>query len=409
MIEKGKTKRISNYYSDNNATKIIIALSFFFLIKPSLDFGAPLAHQNEQRIRSEGVTALIGNRAIERDRAVQDALRNAVQRAVGTYVSSETLTKNYKLVYDRILTRAQGYVKDWEILSEKVDGDLFRVEIEASVGLSSIENDLAAIGLLLERKNLPRVLVLIAEQDISFRGDAAFSANLSMAETTFLNKLTERGFYCVDNNIAKAALSRERALKLIEGDLRAAQAIGHEYGAEMVIVGKALATAQQVSQFEGTGFKSVRADISVRAVNVDTGRILAADSASRPSAQLSEQAAGAQAIRDASAVLSDKIIAAVLAGWSQETSSSGLIQIHVAGLRSLSDLEQFKNVLRDKIRGVESIYQRDYSLNSARLEIRLAGDAQSLAQDIQRTRFVFCKAFVTGVSQNVVMVRLEFN
>ncbi|MDD8025790.1 MAG: hypothetical protein PHI34_04700 [Acidobacteriota bacterium] len=372
---------------------------------------ASFAGQKEQQIFAKGETALIGNRSIEHDRALQEAQRNAVEQGVGVFVNSETVTKNFKLVYDKILTKAQGYIKSYEIISERPDGDIYRVEIEAVVLLGSVQNDLAAIGLLLERKNLPRVLVLIAEENISQRGGAVFSADLSMAETTFLNKLTEKGFYCLDAKTAKASLSRERALKLIAGDQRAAQAIGLEQGAELVITGKALATPQDISdlpQMQGSGFKSARAEITARAINVDNGRILASDSHSEAGAQISEQSAGAEAIRRTSTVLADRIIARILAGWTEETSSTAVVQIHVAGLRSYSDLERFKNVLRDQIRGVESIYQREFALNSARLDVRFAGDAQMLAQDIQRTRFVFCRAYVTSASQNTIMVRIEF-
>ncbi len=65
-----------------------LVLLFFFSLSPL----AP--GQQVQTITAEGVGVVIGgDRAIARDQAINDALRKAVEQAVGTLVSSETWCK----------------------------------------------------------------------------------------------------------------------------------------------------------------------------------------------------------------------------------------------------------------------------------------------------------------------------
>jgi hypothetical protein len=72
----------------------------------------PAFGQQSQTVTAEGVGAVFGNdRAIARDQAIQDALRKAVEQAVGTLVSSETMVQNFQTLNDKIYTQTQGYIQ----------------------------------------------------------------------------------------------------------------------------------------------------------------------------------------------------------------------------------------------------------------------------------------------------------
>ncbi|MEO0224689.1 MAG: hypothetical protein ABIL76_06330, partial [candidate division WOR-3 bacterium] len=70
--------------------------------------------QSEKTIISEGVSS-INNVSIDvaRDRAISDALRNAIEQALGTYIESQTIIDNYQLIEDNILSKSKGYVKSY--------------------------------------------------------------------------------------------------------------------------------------------------------------------------------------------------------------------------------------------------------------------------------------------------------
>jgi hypothetical protein len=100
-------------------------------------------------VEATGEAAITGNRSLARERAVEDALRNAVAQAAATLVSGEARGHDAQLVSDRILTGASGYVQSHEVLETRQDGRAIRVRVRAVVGLDRLAGDLAAIGLTL--------------------------------------------------------------------------------------------------------------------------------------------------------------------------------------------------------------------------------------------------------------------
>ncbi|MBW2635662.1 MAG: flagellar assembly protein T N-terminal domain-containing protein [Deltaproteobacteria bacterium] len=116
---------------------------------------------------AEGVGVIeAGNNALARDQAIRDALRIAVEQAVGTMVASETLVQNYEVLRDQIYAKTQGYIKTYTIIDEKEEGTLFRVTVQAQVTQGNLQDDLMALGLLLARKNMPRIMLMVAEQNV---------------------------------------------------------------------------------------------------------------------------------------------------------------------------------------------------------------------------------------------------
>ncbi len=68
---------------------------------------------------AEGVANIGNDPAAARDKAIEDALRRAVDQAVGAIVESETLTENYQLISDRIYSHSSGYVQTYNVISRK--------------------------------------------------------------------------------------------------------------------------------------------------------------------------------------------------------------------------------------------------------------------------------------------------
>ena len=80
------------------------------------------------------------------DEALTQALRNAVEEAVGTYMTSTTRIENDELIEDKILSLSRGFIKDFKKLSEmKVDGEI-KVTVAAIVTGTQILETLKASG-----------------------------------------------------------------------------------------------------------------------------------------------------------------------------------------------------------------------------------------------------------------------
>ena len=102
---------------------------------------------DHQTVTVWGETRVTDDPVADRQRAVGQARRNALERVVGTYVSSSSRTRNFQLVEDRIYTRSTGFINSYDILQEK-RAQTHRVQIRAQVSLVPVAEELRASGLL---------------------------------------------------------------------------------------------------------------------------------------------------------------------------------------------------------------------------------------------------------------------
>jgi hypothetical protein len=205
--------------------------------------------QQAQTITADGVGAVMGNdRAIARDQAIQDALRKAVEQAVGTMVSSETMVQNFQTLSDKIYTQTQGYIQNYRILSETPGPNVHQVTIQATVAMGDLEKDLQALGFLLGQVGKPRIIILVAEQQIGHQyysywwgAHRGTQADLNVAENTIMDRFREKGFDIVDHQAQAGKIKVPPAFQVVELSDRNAITLGKQVDAEIVIIGKALA------------------------------------------------------------------------------------------------------------------------------------------------------------------------
>jgi|GEM_PF-6714550 len=72
-----------------------------------------------------------------RELALKDGLRSAVEKAVGTLITSETAVSNSTLIRDNVLSYSAGYVEDYKVVSEELS--LGQVRMNLTVQVSSLK------------------------------------------------------------------------------------------------------------------------------------------------------------------------------------------------------------------------------------------------------------------------------
>lgn len=377
---------------------ILLLASCFLFVSPSYS-------QQITSITVEGIGAIVkGDLAIAKDNALNDALRKAVEQAVGTLVQAQTLVDKYQLISDEIYTKSQGYIKKYSVISERPDLNqgILKVTIQADVSIGDIKNDLNAIGLLLERKNKPRMMVIIDEKIGS--AESGYSPNLSESETVIIQKFTEKGFNFVDQATVKKNIKRNMALQAIAGDDSAAAAIGLEYGAEAVIIGNAVAKLAGKG-IAGTEMKSIHASVTARAVKADTGEILATASEKGATAHLDETAGGALAIKKASEKIASNLIDQIITKWSGEVGGQTTVQLVITGIDFVG-LNKFKTIIQSQVRGVLKLNQRSFTAGVAVIDIETRTNAQSMAEELAMKNFETFKVEIIGLSANKIDIKV---
>jgi len=376
-----------------------------FCILYSVFWVLPSYSQQITSITVEGIGAIVkGDHAIAKDNAVNDALRKAVEQAVGTLLQAQTLVDKYQLISDEIYTKSQGYIRKYSVISERPDLNqgILKVTIQADVSIGDIKNDLNAIGLLLERKNKPRMMVIIDEKIGS--AESGYSPNLSESETVIIQKFTEKGFNFVDQATVKKNIKRNMALQAIAGDDSAAAAIGLEYGAEAVIIGNAVAKLAGKG-IAGTEMKSIHASVTARAVKADTGEILATASEKGATAHLDETVGGALAIKKASEKIASNLIDQIITKWSGEVGGQTTVQLVITGIDFVS-LNKFKTIIQSQVRGVLKLNQRSFTAGVAVIDIETRTNAQSMAEELAMKNFETFKVEIIGLSANKIDMRV---
>ena len=375
----------------NTLLKIIITL--FILSSSSLSYP-----QEITTIKSDGVGNIIsGAKSRARDMAIEDALRRAVEQAVGTFISSESLVKNAVLVNDSIYSHSRGYVKGYTILQESADGDLYRVTLESRVSIPGIKDDLEAVGLLMTRKHKPRIMVVIPEHHINRTiPDPA-------GETEIIKRLLEKGFKVVDQSQVSRIRNNDQVRAAIKGDTSLAIKIGLEQGAEVIIIGEAF--SEYVGLILGE-MDSCRARIEARAIRTDTGEILAAGSKDAAGLDITQSLAAKKALQKAGSELGGYLIEQILAGWSSEVTNVASMVLVVNGL-DYDQFMDFKSALLESVRGIKAIHQRTFTNNRAVAEIDMKGDAETLSGELSRGNFKDFKVRITDFSANRLIISVS--
>jgi len=385
---------------------------FTFLFIATLPCQLLFAASETLDATAEGVAVIIDNNtALARDQAVQDALRMVVEQAAGIMVASETLVQNYELLRDQIYSKSQGYVRNYQVIDEKVEDTLYKVTVQAKVSEGNLKDDLMALGLLIARKNKPRIMIMVAEQNVGMHyysywwGLKAGHADINITENTLMENLTQKGFNVIDHGVKAQHIEISNPYRIESLSDNAIKTLGNLFDAEVVIYGKAL--AKLAGSVMGTSMKSAQADVSLRAVNTDDGQVIASSSDHAAAVHPSEVTAGANALKIATNSITDQLVAQITDRWNRDLSSGGMIQLIVSGVQSYRHLVTFKETVQKRVRGVSGVHQRDFNAGVATLDITSVTSAQGLADEIAMIDYGEFAIEISSITQNTIELQMK--
>ena len=138
-----------------------------------------------------GQAAVVNNDvALAKERAKKDAFRNALEQVAGVKVQSVTTVKDFQLVSDAVSAKAEGMIKEYKILEEKVEGGVASVKIDAMVSKSVVED---GFPLLLMEANNPKVAFIIAERMAGQTDFSLANQERGKTENLMIDYFTQRG------------------------------------------------------------------------------------------------------------------------------------------------------------------------------------------------------------------------
>lgn len=290
-----------------------------------------------REVVAEGRAAVgVGGIIAARKAAEAQALRNAVEKTLGVFVSARTLTQNYILVRDTVSTHASGYATLQSVLRETVslDGREVTATIRALVSLRPLAEQLKA-------SRLTRAWRVFVPKG----GPSAQSAR-----TQTESALEQAGFVVVSS-------TRDADLLV-------------EITPEWQTASKTpLDTAAGLMTMHG-----VRAQVSLRATRKGTGEVVAALSAPATRLHVSEETARQEAAETAARALSPRLVDALLLLPARDFSTIALQVKNLNGAARMAKLEDALQTLP----GVRSVLRRSYQKGAGTWELDISTETAPL-------------------------------
>jgi hypothetical protein len=373
----------------------------------------PALADEVQTTEATGAGAIADDNVLAaKEKAKDDALRNCVQQVAATVVTAATETDQAQLLSDKIYSHSTGYVRKFSVLEDKQDGNTWVMKLRCEVSEGKLDEDLMAFGIAYRRAGMPRIMTLVAEQAVDASQAAGWwqgggnTADLRVVENAFMERMEKSGFTFVDPEV----LAGKVKLDAIGADpnLQQAREIGKLSGAEIVVIGRAIAKPLGTMALTTGTFYAAVANVSARAVRTDTGEVIAAaEFTSRAGQGFEQGTAGRNALSEGGRQLARDLFAKIGKIWSKEQSGGKRISMAVRGVDDYARLAAFKTTLMNGVRGVKDVQERSMEDGRADLEVTLTGTSQSFATELATRKFQGFTVKIRKVTANAVEVELK--
>ena len=226
---------------------------------------------------------------------------------------------------------------------------------------------------------LPRVMVIVDEKSL---GTIATAEVEAMA----VKKLTALDVPVVDQDMVRANIARSQQMLATAGDNRGAAALGTQFGADIVLIGEAVAkpSARRIAD---TNLRSYQAVATLRAVRTDNSATLAAASEDVTQVGLEDVSGSAKALRAAGEKALDAILPEMLAKWTPANASGEAanafphrVEMTVGGVDQMWKLKAIRDNLRSRTQEVRNVAQRSYTAGVAEFSLESALPPEELSE-----------------------------
>ena len=337
----------------------------------------------------------------DKESALRDASRNAVEQIVGTMVDSKTLVSNAVVALDTIYTKSQGFVTNQEILSQDERDGMVHVRARIDVNTNPDSQLMSNLNMIMSL-NDPRIAVIVLKQN----GQGQVTGHDTIAESALNDRLLSLGFtHVIDANIV-SSLENAQLLNQIYNGSSGITSLGQSLGADYVVLGRTRAQSQGISLPDGKGgyeptlLKTGNATLSAKIIKFDTGDIVGTFTSTAKGVENSEEMAEQKAIQQVSDEAAKKLeekfrhfssIAEAAVRMEVYTNDYGAVQQLVQDLRALPV--------------VQNVYLREHQNGKAILSIETTERPDTLVQLLRRQTNL--GLFIASVTANNIKLSVS--
>lgn len=315
----------------------------------------------------------------DKNEALRDAARLAVEQVVGTYIDSRTLMKDLMIQLDEVYKKSQGYVKNIQILKEEKIGDsLYRVQAKIDVDTTPDGKLIDEITMLMQL-NDPRIAVFV----FNMKGGSA--TRYEIAEEILNEKLLEMNFSHILNSSVVIKQNDAALLNNLSANKQGLFKGKKDNAADYLVVGKCETIPQNIKipDFGNSGMKSTdlinaRTILKVEVLKYDTGEIVGTFTADGSGIANDEKLAEREGVKNSAAVAAEKL-AETFKKFSSKTTQGMTFTITAT---TDAKLQQFINELRG-LGMVDNVFIRGQKKISAVLSVESAQKPHSIVEALK--------------------------
>ncbi|MEQ9365708.1 MAG: hypothetical protein RIF32_15800 [Leptospirales bacterium] len=251
------------------------------------------------RIATTGEAPIFASISASRDKAKEDACRQAVEKCIGEEIASETGVADGQSIANEVFTKARGICKNDQILDEEQylldTTKMLRISVRFDVKQVDIRD---TIDTMRELAGNPKLMILIREEyNLPPKRVEGFTSRNAKAASLLRDFFINKGYTVLDPGAVTRGLN-EADLAANPGDIpdalkdRAADA-----GADVLIIGRIEVLPQNISALRGSDFKSYRAEGNITMLALwGYGNVLGEFSESQPGAHVNQLSAARAAV-----------------------------------------------------------------------------------------------------------------
>jgi len=298
-------------------------------------------------------------------RALQEAFSAALTRAMGIFISAESFTHNYESLERGVFSQTQGYIKNYKVLNETLDHGILQLKVEVSISLTSIKDDINALGILINSLGNPGIYV------------AGSDEGLSQAQSVEVVKmlLVKKGF--------KVMQRQDKS--------------------DIIIT----STGKIITQTDMGGMTGVVCSVLLRADWAESGHKIGVKTHQTNGAGPNPTYALTAAYQATTRQAFPGFLESLVKHWQDKLNNGRTIDIIVHG-NDFNTIQQFRNRLLN-VFGVKSAHVNAFTGKQARINIRYSGTTATLAELLNRTDFntYSFKAKITKMNNTQLEVKLS--
>ena len=353
-------------------------------------------------------TVIVDGVGIDRDSAMRDAARTAVEQIAGMYINSNTVVKDTSVELDEILSHAQGYVQNIQVISESMTNGAYRVRASVDVNTDPNSAFMKRMDAVM-RLNDPRIGVVILTDDSDIDHDFyALPGHDTILETALNERLLTVGFkHVVDVNLLSQLQDSAVLNAIYRGDSRL------PYGGsnadrliDYLVIGRSHAEGYDIKipnnqgGYITTPMASARTQLDLKIISFGTSTIIGTYSVEGQGVENSPNLARRKSRQAAAVKAAEKLEQQFLKAAASAFSG---IQLTVRA-NNFSLVEQLVKELKE-LRGVQDVYVRGTNAGKTTIDIASAQQPFTILQMLQRNTSL--SIFVESTSGSEINIALR--